>query len=251
MKLNQQTSIIKVIPSTSIQARRRRAARITNRLVHLYNSPRLNNKDDPLDELYFILLSQMTTSPSYERVFNHLHEVFPSWELLTDVSLPELCSVISEAGLTNQKAPRFIEIARRLKEDFGKVTLDPLLAYTDDQAEAFLASLPGVGLKTAKCVMMYTMGRTVLPVDTHVARVARRFCLLNWDTPSSRWHSDLEAVVVPDHRYNFHVNAVAHGRAICRARFPSCSICGVKSLCPTGRNANFEPMQVTQLTAVS
>ena len=178
----------------------------------------------------------MTTGPSYERVFNRLQAAFPLWEGLTNVPVSTVSEIISDAGLTNQKAPRLIDIAHQLKGDFGVVTLDPIMAYTDHDAEKFLTSLPGVGLKTAKCVMMYSMNRAVLPVDTHVSRVAQRFGLLDDTATASRWHSDLEAVITPKHRYDFHVNAVAHGRAVCRSRFPDCDTCGAKSICPTGQH---------------
>ena len=177
----------------------------------------------------------MTTGPSYERVFDRLKSSFPSWEVLSGVSVSTVVGLISDAGLSNQKAPRLVELAKQLRRTFGEVTLDPIKTYTDHDAEKFLTSLPGVGRKTAKCVMMYSMNRMVLPVDTHVARVARRFCLLDDITPVSSWHSELEAVIAPRHRYDFHVNAVVHGRAVCRARFPVCGKCGVKSVCPTGR----------------
>jgi len=220
-------------------------------LKALYNSPRLNNKDDPLDELFFILLSQMTTGPSYERVFDRLREAVSTWDDLANMSVFDLRAVIADAGLVNQKAPRFIEIARRLKRDFGTVTLAPLAAYSDDEAEGYLMSLPGVGRKTAKCVMMYAMGRAVLPVDTHVARVARRLGLIDERTPVGRLHSALEGVIAPELRYDFHVNAIAHGRVVCRAHFPKCSACQISSLCPTGRGARASPKQGIQLTAAS
>lgn len=215
--------------------RRRRAVKITERLKSLYHSPRLNNKEDPIDELYFILLSQMTTGPSYERVFDRLRQEIHSWDDLTEMSVPELSGIVSDAGLVNQKAPRFIQIAQRLKSDFGCVTLAPLASRDNQAVENYLKTLPGVGTKTAKCVMMYSMGRAVLPVDTHVARIACRLGLLDTQVPVGRQHAALEAVVPPAHRYDFHVNAIAHGRAVCRSRHPNCGECSLSSLCPVGR----------------
>lgn len=194
----------------------------------------------------------MTTGPSFERVFDRLRARVSSWENLGEMPLLELSDIIADAGLVNQRAPRFIQIARRLKRDFGQVTLAPLADYPDEEAEDYLTSLPGVGTKTAKCVMMYAMGRDVLPVDTHVSRVAQRLGLLTSGTPVTRWHGELEAVVRRKYRYDFHVNAVAHGREVCRAHTPKCSECRVSSLCPTGRGAGRTvPRQETQLTAAS
>jgi len=178
----------------------------------------------------------MTTGPSYERVFDRLHAAFPQWDELADVSVSRLSGIIGEAGLVNQKAPRFIEIACRLRQEFGVVTLDPLLSLPDGEVEVFLTSLPGVGTKTAKCVMMYAMSRSVLPIDTHVARVARRLGLIPDGTPRAKLHDVLERVVAPPYRYDFHVNTIAHGRAVCRAHGPKCSECPIRTLCPCGKS---------------
>jgi endonuclease III len=129
---------------------------VTGLLKARYRSPQLNNKDDPLDELFFILLSQMTTGPSYERVYDRLKAAVPEWSQLLRIDLGTLIALIGDAGLAKQKAPRMVAIAGYLARDFGDVTLEPLRRMTDEDAEAFLMALPGVGLKTAKCVLMYT-----------------------------------------------------------------------------------------------
>ena len=202
-----------------------------------YRSPRLNNKDDPLDELVFIVLSQMTTSPSYERVFDRLKAAMPDWRSLTRTSAPEVASLIADAGLSGQRAVRLKQIADRLVVDFGEASLAGLADADDDAAQRYLTSLPGVGVKTAKCVMMYSLGRQVLPVDTHTARVATRLGLVATGSAAAV-DRDLSAVVRPALRFDFHVNAVAHGRAVCRAVKPRCDDCVLSSLCPVGRTAN-------------
>jgi endonuclease III len=132
---------------------RQRAHLATTLLHEVYGSPRHDNKDDPLDELIFIILSQMTTRQSYGRVYDRLKTTYPSWEAILDLPLDELKEAIRDAGLINQKAPRIKAILATLKEDFGNVTLDPLREMSDEEAERYLTSLPGVGLKTAKCVL--------------------------------------------------------------------------------------------------
>jgi endonuclease III len=186
-----------------------------------------------LDELVFIVLSQMTTGPSYERVFDRLKQALRTWDSLLYTGLNELKALIADAGLSNQKAPHLGAIARRLHADFGAVSLASLAGQTDEAAEHYLTSLPGVGVKTAKCVMMYALSRKVLPVDTHVERVSRRVGLLPPDTGRQHVHRILEGVVPPALRYSFHVNAVAHGREVCRARAPCCSDCVLIDICET------------------
>jgi endonuclease III len=221
-----------------------RAARVARRLSREYGSPNLNNKADPFDELVFIILSQMTTGPSYERVYDRVRARFNSWNELLLVPPGELVSLIADAGLSRQKAPRLIAIARRLQRDFEEVSLRRLEGATDRVAESYLLSLPGVGVKTAKCVMMYALGRRVLPVDTHVRRVARRLGLVGDSTGASA-HLELERAVRPSLRYGFHVNALVHGRRVCRARRPLCSECVLNDMCA------FSSPQTTQLISAS
>ena len=203
----------------------------------LYHSPLLNNKHDPLDELIFIILSQMTTGPSYERVFERLKAAMPHWRILTKTSIADITPLIADAGLAGQRALRLKQIAERISNDFGDVSLAELVSHDDETVQRYLTSLPGVGVKTAKCVMMYSLGRQVLPVDTHTARVAIRLGLA---PPGNVLAIDreLSVVVPPALRFDFHVNVVAHGRTVCRAVRPRCDRCVLSALCPMGRSVN-------------
>lgn len=212
-------------------AKYRRAHRIATILHDTYGSPHHSNKEDPLDELVFILLSQMTTGPSFNRVYDRLKAAYPTWDMLTNISIAKLRSIIKDAGLSWQKAPRIKKIISKLKVDFGSVTLLPLTMMTDVEAEHYLQTLPGVGVKTAKCVLMYSLSRTVLPADTHVRRVAQRLGLIKDGMPTGKLHDALESVVAPSDRYSFHVNGLAHGRAVCTALRPKCTECPIRSLC--------------------
>jgi endonuclease III len=219
-------------PPPSRATLRRRACRVAQILHATYGSPRHGNKDDPLDELVFILLSQMTTGPSFNRVYNRVTAAYPTWEPFLTMPLAKMKATIKDAGLSGQKAPRLKTIFQQLKRDFGSVTLAPLVEMTDAEAERYLTSLPGIGIKTAKCILMYSLGRQVLPADTHVWRVTRRLGLVDENLPYTKVHNALEAVVLPDDRYSIHVNGVAHGRAVCLALRPRCPSCPLRRLCP-------------------
>ncbi len=216
-------------PHSSLQ---RRSHKVAQLLHKQYCSPRHGNKRDPLDELVFIILSLMTTHQSFNRVYERLRNQVGRWDRLLKVNVRRLKLIIKDAGLSNQKAPRIIEILLRLKNDFGVVSLAPLRKMKDSDVEAYLTSLPGVGPKTAKCVMMYSLNRKVLPVDTHVWRLAKRLGLVSSNVSYSNVHPALEGVVLPDDRYRFHVNAISHGRAICRPVEPRCDECCIRRLCP-------------------
>lgn len=210
---------------------RRKATRVALRLHEIYGSPRHGNKDDPLDELIFIILSQMTTHQSFNRVYDRLQATAGAWEGVLRMPLHRLESSIKDAGLSHQKGPRIKAILKKVQRDFGRLSLDSLGKLDDGALERYLLGLPGVGVKTAKCVMMYSLGRSVLPVDTQVWRVARRLGLVKPETPRSAVHDRLESVVPPGHRYSFHVNSLSHGRQVCRPSRPRCRRCRLIRMC--------------------
>jgi endonuclease III len=193
------------------------------------------------------MLSQMTTHPSFNRVYKRVKEKSGSWDDYLQVPISELEALIKDAGLSNQKGPRIKAILERVNRDFGCVSLDALYQMSDVEVEGYLTSLPGVGTKTAKCVMMYSLGRQVLPVDTHVARVARRLGLVSGNVSSSRVHDALEEVINPEDRYAFHVNAVSHGREVCLALHPRCSCCPLNDLCPFPIDNNSNGVSLTSV----
>lgn len=210
---------------------KRKALRIAAILDDSYGSPRHGNKDDPLDELVFILLSQMTTGPSFNRVYDRLKAAYPAWKNLLEVPHRQLKTLIKDAGLSGQKAPRLQAVFQKLKQDFGAVTLQPLAQMTNEDAETYLTALPGIGLKSAKCILMYSLGRHVLPVDTHVWRVTRRLGLVDERVPYTKVHQALEAVTPARARYGLHVNGLAHGRQVCLTLRPRCGICPLRRMC--------------------
>jgi len=181
----------------------------------------------------FIILSQMTTHQSFNRVFDRLKRAYPSWEAVLAYPRERLQKLIADAGLSAHKAPRIYAILERIRADFRKVSLAPLHSFSDLEAERYLCSLPGVGEKTAKCVLMFSLGRAVLPVDTHVWRLGRRLGLIDSTVSLARAHQLLERVVPVADRYTLHVNALDHGRQVCRALRPRCPVCVLRSRCPS------------------
>ena len=124
-------------------------------------------------------------------------------------------------------------VLRRLREELGAVSLAALGRMNTEEAEGFLLSLRGVSRKVAKCVLMYSLDREVLPVDVHVHRVSSRLGMKVKRRPDTSQEL-IEGVIPPKLRYCYHVNAVAHGRAVCRPRSPRCSDCCIRELCDSG-----------------
>lgn len=210
---------------------RKRTRRINVKLEAVYNSPRLGNKDDPLDELFYIMLSLQTTYWSFEKVFDAFKLRYPDWDKVRKLRLNAIAKAIHDAGLSNQKATRLKAILNKLHKDFGSCTLEPVNEMDDVEAERYLVSLPGVGVKTAKCVMMYSMGREVFPVDSHVYRLFNRLGLSDTSVSFANAQTYYETLVPRDIRYSLHVNMVAHGRAVCTDREPKNDICVIRRHC--------------------
>jgi endonuclease-3 len=103
------------------------------------------------------------------------------------------------------------------------------------EARTWLTSLPGVGPKTAACILLFALGKPALPVDTHVHRVAMRLGLIPTGMTAEIAHAVLEAAVPKRLHYAFHISLIKHGRRVCRARRPFCSQCPLLKRCLDGQ----------------
>ena len=188
---------------------------------------------EPLDGLILTVLSQNTNDRNRDRAYGTLRDRFPLWEQVEAAATEDLEEAIRVAGLGNVKAPRIQAILARLRQDLGGPTLASLRDWDLGKAREYLESLPGVGPKTAACVLVFDLGHPAFPVDTHVARIARR---LGWAPPTASPEAiqrDLEGRLPPDRFRGGHLNLIDHGRDLCRARQPRCSLCPVGELCPS------------------
>ncbi|MGB6833355.1 MAG: hypothetical protein WBE24_07835 [Candidatus Acidiferrum sp.] len=149
-------------------------ARICAVLQRAYRSPRHGNKRNPLDELIYIILSTRTRDRSFRTSYARLKTRFRSWNRLDQRSAGVLERLLVPGGLGRLKTKQVIGILKYLRAAFGRATLASLAEMRTERAEEVLTMLPGVGRKVAKCVLMYSLRRKVLPVDVHVHRVAKR-----------------------------------------------------------------------------
>ena len=194
------------------------------------------NLKDPLDELLFIICSTKTEEASYRYSFRALKESFPTHHKIAEAPVEYIAQTIARGGLSNQKAKVIRNLLDAVTERFGEPSLEPLRAMSDKEAEVFLLSLPGVGKKIARCVLMYSLNRQVFPVDTHCWRISRR---LGWVRPtqkdrhcSPRDMDRLQSKIPPELRYSLHVNMISLGREICTASAPRCDKCPIANWCP-------------------
>lgn len=197
------------------------------------------NKSNPLNELLFIICSLQTNESLYQSTDASLKAKFPTFRKLADATEDEIAAVIAHGGLSRQKAQNICGILARLAADFGAPTLAPLRAMADIECEEYLMSLPGVGRKTARCVMMYSLGRNIFPVDSNCWRICRR---LSWvratradRSCSPRDMDRVQAGIPPDLRFSLHVNLISHGRTCCLPSAMLCRKCLIRQFCKVGR----------------
>lgn len=193
------------------------------------------NRTNPLEELLFILCSIQTNEALYRRTYRSLRRRFPRFSDFAMADESEIAGAIAEGGLSKQKARKIKSIIRAVAERFGRPSLAALKVMTDSEREEVLLALPGVGKKTARCVMMYSLGSPVFPVDVHCWRICQR---LGWVRPTRRDKScsprdmdRLQAKIPPNLRFSLHVNMVSLGRDICTAGTPDCDSCPIRSYC--------------------
>ena len=197
-----------------------------------------HNRRNPFEELLFILCSVQTQESSYRRTFRALRRTFPRMTQLASASVEEIAAPLKSGGLSRSKSRQIKQICVRLNGAFGRPTLAPLAELNDEECESFLTSLPGVGLKVARCVMLYSLGRAVFPVDTHCWRVCLR---LGWvrrtrDGVCTRHDMNrLQERIPPAWRFSLHVNLISLGREICRDDKPRCEVCPLSMCCRTAQ----------------
>jgi len=192
---------------------------------------RWERSNPPFDELILTVLSQNTNSKNYTAAFGSLKKRFSSWEDALMAGEDEVSLVIKNAGLHRIKARRIVELIRSLRLIDPTLKLDMLELMSDDEALDFLMKFNGVKEKTAGCVLLFSLGRNVFPVDTHILRISKRFGLLPKDCDLSRaFHFYKERLHDAD-CYSFHLDLVQHGRQICQSRRPFCHLCYLNDIC--------------------
>jgi len=198
-----------------------------------YGPVEQHSHQDPLDVLIGTILSQNTSDVNSGRAFASLKASFDSWEAVASAPVEYIAQTIKSGGLSQIKATRIKQVLEQIKIKQGHISLDALKAMNMAEAEDYLIRLPGVGHKTARCVLLFALGKPSLPVDTHIFRVAKRLGLIDSTMSIEKAHSLLHEQTPPSKVYQFHIHMIEHGRRICHARQPRCDRCILKSICPS------------------
>ena len=207
-----------------------RVRRLRSRLRDVYGTPVLAAHHAPLDELVLTVLSQSTNDRNRDVAFLRLRERFGSWAAVRAAPREEVEAAIQPGGLHRQKSARIQAILEALDGD----DLRELDRLTVADARARLTALPGVGRKTAACVLLFAFGMRDVPVDTHVSRVGTRLGLLRPGAPFEELHDDMLAITPRHQEVELHINLLRHGRRTCHAQRPDCEGCALLRMCPHG-----------------
>ena len=206
---------------------------LNRRLTEEYGQPD-KPQLDPLDELMVTILSQNTSDTNRDLAYERLRDRFPDWESVHEAAREDIQDAIKPAGLWKQKARTIQEALDAIHEREGSLDLSPLEDLADEEVLEYLTSLRGVGVKTAACVLCFSLRRAYMPVDTHVHRLSRRLGLIRKKTSANDAHDLLndDGVVPPELRFEFHINLIRHGRRVCKSQRPRCDSCVLEELCP-------------------
>jgi endonuclease-3 len=217
-----------------------RVRRIRGRLREVYGVPLMAPHGHPIAELVLTVLSQSTNDRNRDVAYLRLRARMPTWEHVRDASLAEVEEAIRPGGISKVKSGRIQAILRAIGEDErppdqepGELSLDWLPRVALQDARDYLVSLPGVGRKTAACVLLFAYGLHDVPVDTHVSRVGGRLHLLREGAPFEELHDQMLALTPPGDELELHVNLLRHGRRTCHARRPACPECALARMCPS------------------
>jgi endonuclease-3 len=212
---------------------RARVRRIRDRLREVYGRPLAPPHGQGLDELILTVLSQSTNDRNRDVAFLRLRARFPSWEAVRDAPNAEVEEAIRPGGISKVKSVRIQQILHAIGDP---LSLDHLATATVEQGRQELIALPGVGRKTAACVLLFAFGKRDVPVDTHVSRVGTRLGLFRAGAPFEELHDAMLELTPRGQELELHVNLLRHGRRTCHARRPNCGECDLLRMCPTGYN---------------
>lgn len=234
--------------ATWTQPTHARVVRVRERLREVYGIPLMRPHGDPIAELVLTVLSQSTNDRNRDVAYLRLRERLPTWQQVRDAPLTEVEEAIRPGGISKVKSVRIQAILRAISDDPGplgasvanalreELSLDWLPDVPIAQARDYLVSLPGVGRKTAACVLLFAYGLHDVPVDTHVSRVGMRLHLLRPGAPFEQLHDQMLALTPAGQELELHVNLLRHGRRTCHARSPACNECALARMCPSRKD---------------
>ncbi len=211
---------------------------INKSLVLFYGIPKRNaNTPDAVTTLIGTILSQNTNDKNSYKAYMNLTRQYSDWETVADLLLPEIESAIRTAGLAKQKAKAIKGVLNGIKRDQDKISLNFLSDMDNKSAIEVLTAFDGVGVKTASCVLLFSLLRNVCPVDTHVNRTLNRLGIVTAANPEKTFWTVFSEI--PENTaHTFHTNLIRLGREFCRPSKLYCGNCPVVKNCIYSEKSN-------------
>ncbi|NIM96786.1 MAG: endonuclease III [candidate division Zixibacteria bacterium] len=215
----------------------KRVKRVSLKLKRTYGKKKLRVHNDPLSELIATILSQNTSDHNSHRAYSNLISRFRTWDRVRKASWQRVADAIRSGGLADIKAQRIKNVLNQIYKENRRLDLDFLKKWETDKIKTYLRRFKGVGEKTVACVLLFSLKRPVMPVDTHVLRVSRRLGLVPPRADTKKAQAFLEKLVPGKQIYQFHMSLIQHGREICKASNPRCHSCVLPESCDYGGRA--------------
>lgn len=209
---------------------RRRLGAVDRTLERAYGPPRRRRRSDPLGSLIATILSQNTNDTNSGRAYAAMRAAFPTWLEVMNAAPGALEDVLRPGGLARTKARRIQDILRAIAAR-GPLELGYLRKLPAEEAEQELLAFDGVGLKTARCVLVFALGKDSFPMDTHIERVLKRLGIVPERMAVEKAHRYIQPLVPKGRSYALHLGLITHGRRVCHARTPECARCVLRRNC--------------------
>lgn len=205
--------------------------KVNKLLINRFGIPeRKFHMPDPLSMLLGTILSQNTNDKNSYQAYKNLISKYPDRNLLLSAKVSEIEKVIRIAGLGRQKAKTIKGVVKYLSKNRGEINLDYLRERENREIINELTSLDGVGLKTASCVLLFSLNRNVCPADTHVHRTLNRIGLVKTSTPDKTF-TEINEKLPEGTGHQIHTNLIKLGRTYCRSQKPMCKSCPLEEIC--------------------
>jgi endonuclease-3 len=205
--------------------------KINQLLINHFGVPKRQKKlPDPLDILIGTILSQNTNDKNSYAAFLNLKNNISKWEDVIALKPTQIEKLIRTAGLGKQKSMAIHSLLKHLKKNNGKISLSHLKNKSDNEIIEELISHKGIGIKTASCVLLFSLDRNICPVDTHVHRILNRIGLVKTSNPDKTFAA-IKQNIPSDVAHSFHTNLLRLGREYCLPSNPRCSLCPIEKIC--------------------
>jgi endonuclease III len=208
----------------------RKISAVNKKLIQRFGIPERRKNSDPVDMLIATILSQNTNDKNSYRAFRNLKDKFDNWDEVAGQSRIKIEKQIKIAGLGKQKSGAIKNFLSSVRKEKGKVSLNYLKYLPDDEILKELTKYDGVGVKTASCVLLFSLKRNICPVDTHVHRTLNRIGIVNTKTPDKTF-LEIKDKIPKGIAHSFHTNLIRLGREICKPAKPNCSACPLLKVC--------------------